>query len=71
MSDAQVLEHDVVFSLEINHDHGPFVAQKVDLFLNVSFLDDDTRLSDRFFARVDTFNEVNGRKRLHLVKGIL
>ena len=58
MRDDQILEDNVVVSIELNLDHGAIVADDVDFFLNVTFLNDYTWLSYWFLARVNTFDEV-------------
>ena len=71
MRNDEVLEDDVVVRLELDPDHRPFVADQIDLFLDVTLLHDDTRLLNRELAAVDALYQVDSRKWLNLRDGLL
>ena len=71
MRNDQVLEHDVVVCLQLDAEDGALVADDVDLFLDISLLYDYTGFCDRVRACVDTFDEVDCRKRFNFIECIL
>ena len=71
MRNDQVLEHDVVVCLQLDAEDGALVADDVDLFLDISLLYDYTGFRDRVRASVDTFDEVDSRKRFNTIESVL
>ena len=71
MRNDQVLEHDVVVCLQLDAEDGALVADDVDLFLDISLLYDYTGFCDRVRACVDTFDEVDCRKRFNIIESFL
>ena len=71
MRNDEVLEDDVVVRFELDADHWPFVADQIDLFLDVALLHDDARLLDWELAAVDALYQVDSRERLNLRDGLL
>ena len=70
MRDDQVFEHDVIVCLELDPDDGALVADDVDLFLDISLLNDYAGFSDWVWTSVDTFNEVDCRKRFNTIQSV-
>ena len=68
MSNDDIFEDNVVLIFELNADGCALIADNIDFFFDVSLLNDDTWLSDWVFARIDSLNQVNRGKGLHLLK---
>ena len=71
VSDNQILEYDVVVRFQLDSNNGTLVADNVNLFFDVSLLDDYARFCDRVGASIDTLHEVDCSKWFYTIESLL